>query len=731
MKKSLLVIILLMTMTGVRTVHAQTAQPFDERLAAFETVLEDMRRELKIPGMSAALIKDRELVWARGFGYADLENKVEATEDTAYYLASLTKTFASTILMQLVEQGKLDLDDPVSKYGVRIKSPGTIRIRHLFSHTSEGLPGSFYNYSGNRFFHLGRVVEGASGRSFGDLLMNDIVRPLSMDDTVPKNRREEAEFGHILAKLVKTYDLDSSGEIVESQYRARFNVSGGLISTVTDMAKYAIAVDQNAIINRETQQIAFTPQVLNSGSTAPYGLGWFVQEHEGTPLIWHYGFYVRRLSTLILYAPDQGLAFIIFANTDMLSLPFSLGLGDVLTSPAAVAFVKYFIAAERTGVVVPEISWNATGHEIAAQIERARVAGYGAIVKHELASRILMLRQFAKWEQAEGLLDIYVDLYTQPPAAIDLPRIASIESVVDDQYRITEFVLRKDATIRVHAVGESDFYNYELFDFGGIEDASTGRLIWRMSLERSEDAGGDPRNREVDESIKLQKGTYRLHYRTNGTHSFGRWNKIPPDELFWGISLYLADPSFRVDDVVGSVHSVQSTSGTRLLDAVEFPRAKPPIGPCEVVALIVILIFPASAVVFPLARVLYKRLAGLRRSIDETPRSQRRWRSAVAWIAGINGVIGFSLLLPALLGGGLARVIADGVSMPSGGWWDVLLSLPIASISMVAFMIAAMVFSWWKKFWKLPLRIYYTLVVAAAAGYLVLLDHLRLLVLPA
>jgi hypothetical protein len=533
-----------------------------------------------------------------------------------------------------------------------------------------------------------------------------------MNDTVPENRREEAEFDHILAKLTKTYDLDSSGEIAESQYRAHFSVSGGLISTVTDMAKYAIAIDQNAIINQKTQQIAFSPQVLSSGSTAPYGLGWCVQEHEGTPLIWHYGFNVRRLSTLILYAPDRGLAFIIFANTDMLSLTFSLGLGDVLTSPAAVAFVKYFI-------------------EIVAQIERAQAAGYETIVKQELISRILMERQLGEWEQAERHLDIYVDLYTQPPAAIDLSRIASVESVVDDRYRIMEFVLRKDAAIRVHAVGESDFYNYQLFDFGGIEDASTGQLIWRMSLEQSEYAGGDLRNRKVDQSIELQKGIYRLHCKTNDTHSFGRWNKIPPDELFWGISLYLADPSSHIDDMVGSVHSVQSISGMRLLDAVQFPRVKPPVSPWEYVALIVFLILLASAVVFPPARVLYERLAGQKGSIDETPKHMRKWWSAVAWIAGINGVICFSLLLPVLLGGGLERLIADGLSMPSGGLWAVSISLPLASICIVAFLIVAVVFSWWKKFWKQPLRIYYTLVVAAAAGYLVLLNHLRLIMLPA
>jgi hypothetical protein len=147
--------------------------------------------------------------------------------------------------------------------------------------------------------------------------------------------------------------------------------------------------------------------------------------------------------------------------------------------------------------------------------------------------------------------------------------------------------------------------------------------------------------------------------------------------------------------------------------------------------LIVFLIILASAVVLPPARALYKRLAGQKGRFDEKLKSQRKWRSAVAWIAGVNGVICPLLLLPVLLGGGLERLIANGLSMPSRGLWAIEISLVLASACTVALLIVATVFSWWKKRCKLPLRIYYTLVVAAAAGYLVLLNHLRLIILPA
>jgi CubicO group peptidase (beta-lactamase class C family) len=729
MKKDLLFVTFVLAVLSPGITQEQIAPPFNERLVIFEAILEDLRQELKIPGMSAALVKDQELIWSKGFGFADLENEVMAEVDTAYFLASLTKTFASTILMQFVEQDELDLDDPVSKYGVRIKSPEKIRVRHLFSHTSEGIPGSYYKYDGSRFGHLDRVIKRVSRRPFESLLMENIVHPLSMNHTVPGIRREEAEFRHILSQMAKPYALDSTGKIVESKYPTYFGVSAGLISTVRDMAKYIIAIDKNEIISKETQQLAFSPQVLNSGSSAPYGLGWFVQEFEGTRLFWHYGYNPRIVSTLILYAPDQGLAFIIFANTDYLSRPFWLGLGDVLTSPAAVAFVKLFITVEKAGTAAPEISWNETRHEIKTQIERAQAAGYGQIVKRELISRFMMLRQFGRWDRAEALLDIYRDLYTQPSPAVELSRIASIEFVQNDQYRIVEFVLQRDTTVRVYSVGESDYYR--LFDFGGIEDTATGELVWSMRLEQSEDAGGALKNRKVDQIIELQKGSYRLHYKTDGAHSFDRWNDIPPDELFWGVSLYLADPAVQVEDVLGPLRSIQSTAGLRLLDTISFTRGKPPINDWQYFALVVFLIVLVSAILYPPARLVYRRLAAKKRGFGESAKPQRRWMLALAWIAGINSAVCLIHILPALLAGRLQGLIASGVPILPGIWWSVLISLPLASVCLVGFLIVAVVVSWRKKLWNRPERIYYTLVTAVAAGYLVLLNHWRVILLPA
>ena len=117
MRKKLFLIVLMFTfvLTSVgwgTATPAPTTEADFEAFAELEVELEDLPQKLKIPAFSAAIVQDQELVWAKGFGYADLENKVEATPDTPYHLASLTKPFAATIIMQLVEEGLLNLDDP-------------------------------------------------------------------------------------------------------------------------------------------------------------------------------------------------------------------------------------------------------------------------------------------------------------------------------------------------------------------------------------------------------------------------------------------------------------------------------------------------------------------------------------------------------------------------------------------------------------------------------------------
>src|SRR5262245_35155502 len=134
---------------GLQTSVRQNAKASSEkeRIARFEKQIEELREKLKIPGISAAIVRDQKLLWAKGFGQADIENKIPTTPETNYSIASVTKTFASVLLMQLVEQGKLDLDEPMSKYSpefLKQFNNGAVKVRHVLTHTSHDTPGENY-----------------------------------------------------------------------------------------------------------------------------------------------------------------------------------------------------------------------------------------------------------------------------------------------------------------------------------------------------------------------------------------------------------------------------------------------------------------------------------------------------------------------------------------------------------------------------------------------------------
>jgi CubicO group peptidase (beta-lactamase class C family) len=650
------------------------------RIAQLEARLETLRQELRIPAFSAAVVKDQKLLWAKGFGYADLENKIPATEHTPYHLASLTKTFASTILMQLVQEGKIKLDDPVSKYGINLESDGVIRVKHLFSHTSEGNPGERYSYNGNRYAELDKVIEKATGKSFGELLIANILEPLGMNETAPNvpkmvstkspkaDEAAEAEVKSAVIDLVAGYNSSNADQIekhlasqnnhfkreggfltsfvdlaelrnafkaglklnlevfnletavygntaiatfvmrgtitppndrprVEGPWRSSyvwnkqdggwklvhahesplngglvtekrqerfttisktlaqpyaldrtfnptriaypqgFSVSAGLISTVLDMAKYDIAIDQNKFLSRETQQLAFTPAVSTKGETLPYGLGWFTQDYKGTKLIWHYGYWTGN-SSFILKVPERNLTFIIMANSDNLSRPTGLGGGDALTSSVAVAFLRTFIFPEKFGELVPEVNWNSSQVEIKEQLEQLSGKPYADLYRKEMITKVRIYQSVGQVAEASALMKKYSSLFSKPLPAdlVKLPIVAQLVEVADSEDKTVAFSLPQSQQVRIFAIGEAD--SGRMYDYGWIENSDSGMVVWEMQEAKTVPAGGAAKNRQVDALITLPAGNYKLRYKSDDSHSFDRWNALPPDINYWGITVY-------------------------------------------------------------------------------------------------------------------------------------------------------------------------------------------------
>ena len=304
-------------------------------LAAFESELEFLHDYLGLAGLAVGISDGPELSWFKGLGYADLAGKTPVTPDTPFHLASLTKTFAATLLLQLVQKGRLDLDRSASAFGIDTGGDGRVTVRHIFSHTSDGRPGDRYRYDGSRFAQLDKVIEHVTGKPFGAVLAEEILVPLNLRNT---GRADDS----LSTPLASPYRLDAADRLVPGAYKTYFGSSAGMVSSVSDYALYVDALLTHRFLSPETLAQAFSPTVSNSGTALPYGLGWFVEFRDDTKIVWHYGYW-DSVSTLVVIVPDRDLTLIAFANTDALSRGFRLDEGKLMRSPIGSVFLDLFV----------------------------------------------------------------------------------------------------------------------------------------------------------------------------------------------------------------------------------------------------------------------------------------------------------------------------------------------------------------------------------------------------
>jgi hypothetical protein len=299
------------------------------------------------------------------------------------------------------------------------------------------MAGDKYEYSGAFFGYLAPVIQKCSGKSFRDQLVTQILKPLRMSDSVPGQdildrpsgaadalgAEVRAQYEKALKRLAKPYTLYGSDENILSPYPPGWiGSSAGLISTVIDLAKFDVALDQDMLLTAESRNLAWTPAVANDGKRLPYGLGWFVQDHQGKRLIWHYGQW-PTFSSLILKVPERRLTLILLANSTGLSAPFRMAEGDVLNSPFALAFLRTFVWEDEHKKILPTPGWRLDTESFSRHIARCeREAGgykYGreceahsAVLKY-LASRIARVRKEIRVDSK--ILDAYVGRYALDP----------------------------------------------------------------------------------------------------------------------------------------------------------------------------------------------------------------------------------------------------------------------------------------------------------------------------
>jgi CubicO group peptidase (beta-lactamase class C family) len=354
MSNRLVSILITLVLSASAPLYAQTPSAGPD-VARLQTELEPQINAAiskgRLPGMALGIVKNGKLIYAKGFGVSKLGASTPITSRSLFHMASVTKTFVATAIMQLSEQGKIDLDAPLTKYLPYFKMNDEryrqIKIRQMLSHTS-GIPdvtdyhwdkpeydagalerfvrsvsdqklifnpGEKFAYSNTAYEMLGDVIAKVSGESFEDYVQHQILTPLGMKDSTLLVREANQQ-------LLTTPHVEDHGKLVVSKifpYNRAHSPSSTLYSSIEDMSRWAIAnlnhgeLDGQRILKRETAESMWQPVV--DAFSMKEGISWFMREVQGHRLVMHDGGDTGFESRLIL-APDDAVAVLAMTNSE-------------------------------------------------------------------------------------------------------------------------------------------------------------------------------------------------------------------------------------------------------------------------------------------------------------------------------------------------------------------------------------------------------------------------------
>ncbi len=295
----------------------------------------------KIPGLSIAVVKNGEIAKAAGYGLANVELRVASRPETIYQSGSIGKQFTATLVMMLVEEGKMSLTDHISKYIADAPAIWKdITIRHLLTHTSgisnnlynqinmrqdytedelvkkiasiplDFQPGEKWNYSNPGYVMLGILIHKATGKFYGDLLREKIFAPLGMDTARVINEAD------IIPNRADGY-RSVKGEWKNQQWVSpalNTTADGSLYLTVLDMARWDAALYTEKLLKKSSLESMWTPVKLNDGKTRNYGFGWAFADVNGHKLIEHGGAWQGFTTHIARYVDDR-LTVIVLTNS--------------------------------------------------------------------------------------------------------------------------------------------------------------------------------------------------------------------------------------------------------------------------------------------------------------------------------------------------------------------------------------------------------------------------------
>jgi len=410
------------------TGSAATAQSIDStRIDEF--VLSEMTRQ-QIPGVAVGVVVKGEVVKARGYGMANLEHRVPVASDTLFESASVGKQFTATAVMLQVEDGKLALTDPLTRFFPNAPdSWRSITVRHLLTHTSgipdyseeridyrkdyseddlvkiaesmplEFKPGARWSYSNTGYVLLGIIIHKVSGSFYGDVLADRVFKPLGMTTA---RIISEAD---IVLNRAAGYRLES-GQVKNQDWVApslNTTADGSLYLSVNDLIAWDKGLRSRAILSPASWDQVLQPVRLNSGKSYPYGFGWFIDERNGEPLYQHSGSW-QGFKTHIARFIGEDLSVIVLCNLaqadpqrivdgitaiarPVLAVPTPVPIED--QEPHVTARVIRLLEQARAGTLRPgEFAyWRAGSFEASATRLRARLRELGDTLRVVLVRR--------------------------------------------------------------------------------------------------------------------------------------------------------------------------------------------------------------------------------------------------------------------------------------------------------------------------------------------------------
>jgi CubicO group peptidase (beta-lactamase class C family) len=301
-------------------------------------------------GCAALVAQKGQIIYKKAFGMADIELNVPMQPDMVFRIGSITKQFTAIAILQLMEQGKLDLQDDITKFIPDYPTQGyKITVEHLLTHTSgiksytnvpefaqyiridktplevinifknlpmEFAPGSKWNYNNSGFFLLGYIIEKVSGKTYPRYLADNFFKPLGMTNSFYGSDTR------IIKNRAAGYQQGDSGVVNADIMSMTIPYSAGSIqSTVEDLFKWNQAVHACKLVKKETLDKAFTEYKLSDGKGTNYGYGWFLSQLQGSPTIEHGGG-INGFLTSGVYLPNEDVFVAVFSNSTAKSPEF-------------------------------------------------------------------------------------------------------------------------------------------------------------------------------------------------------------------------------------------------------------------------------------------------------------------------------------------------------------------------------------------------------------------------